>query len=60
MIANQRLAFVGSPAAMEASDDPLVQQFLSGGGMVRWHFITPDPGFRIRFDDGLGRSVRAR
>ena len=28
MIANQRLAFVGSPAAMEASDDPLVQQFL--------------------------------
>ena len=46
MIANQRLAFVGSPAAMEASDDPLVQQFLSGGRDGPVAFNYPGPRFQ--------------
>lgn len=46
MLANQRLAFVGTPAAMEASEDPLVQQFLAGSreGPVAFHY--PGPTFQ--------------
>lgn len=46
MLANQRLAFVGSPEAMQASDDPLVRQFLAGGreGPVAFHY--PGPTFQ--------------
>lgn len=43
MIANNRVAFQGSPDVMQASDDPLVQQFLHGSpdGPVRFHFPAP-------------------
>jgi phospholipid/cholesterol/gamma-HCH transport system ATP-binding protein len=43
MIANNRVAFEGSPEVMKASDDPLVQQFLLGSpdGPVRFHFPAP-------------------
>ena len=43
MIANNRVAFEGSPEIMKASDDPLVQQFLHGSpdGPVRFHFSAP-------------------
>jgi phospholipid/cholesterol/gamma-HCH transport system ATP-binding protein len=43
MIANNRVAFQGSPEIMQASDDPLVQQFLHGSpdGPVRFHFPAP-------------------
>lgn len=43
MIANNRVAFQGSPKVMQASDDPLVQQFLHGSpdGPVRFHFPAP-------------------
>jgi phospholipid/cholesterol/gamma-HCH transport system ATP-binding protein len=43
MIANNRVAFEGSPEVMKASDDPLVQQFLHGSpdGPVRFHFPAP-------------------
>jgi len=43
MIANNRVAFEGSPAVMQSSNDPLVQQFLHGSpdGPVRFHFPAP-------------------
>ena len=43
MIANNRVAFEGSPQVMKASDDPLVKQFLHGSpdGPVRFHFSAP-------------------
>lgn len=43
MIANNRVAFEGSPEIMKASDDPLVKQFLHGSpdGPVRFHFSAP-------------------
>lgn len=43
MIANNRVAFEGSPEIMKASDDPLVKQFLHGSpdGPVRFHFLAP-------------------
>jgi len=43
MIANNRVAFEGSPAVMQRSNDPLVQQFLHGSpdGPVRFHFPAP-------------------
>ena len=43
MIANNRVAFEGSPAVMQSSNDPLVQQFLYGSpdGPVRFHFPAP-------------------
>ena len=46
MIANNRVAFEGSPAVMRASTDTLVQQFLHGSpdGPVRFHFPAPRLG----------------
>ncbi len=43
MIANNRVAFQGSPDVMQTSADPLVQQFLHGNpdGPVRFHFPAP-------------------
>ena len=43
MIANNRVTFEGSPAVMQTSNDPLVQQFLHGSpdGPVRFHFPAP-------------------
>ena len=43
MIANNRVAFEGSPVVMQSSSDPLVQQFLHGSpdGPVRFHFPAP-------------------
>lgn len=43
MIANTRVAFEGSPAVMQSSNDPLVQQFLHGSpdGPVRFHYPAP-------------------
>ncbi len=43
MIANNRVAFEGSPEAMRASNDPLVEQFLNGrpDGPVRFHYPAP-------------------
>lgn len=43
MIANTSIAFEGSPEAMQASQDPLVSQFLNGhpDGPVRFHFPAP-------------------
>lgn len=43
MIANNRVAFEGSPAVMQSSNDPLVKQFLHGSpdGPVRFHFPAP-------------------
>ena len=43
MIANNRVAFQGSPDVMQTSGDPLVQQFLHGNpdGPVRFHFPAP-------------------
>lgn len=43
MIANNQVAFEGSPTDMQASDDPLVAQFLNGrpDGPVRFHYPAP-------------------
>mgnify|MGYP000633110636 FL=1 len=43
MIANNRVAFEGSPAVMQSSNAPVVQQFLHGSpdGTVRFHFPAP-------------------
>ncbi len=49
MIANGRVAFEGSPQAMQASDDPLVSQFLNGSpdGPVRFHYPAPALGAQL-------------
>ncbi len=49
MIANNRVAFEGSPSKMKSSADDLVQQFLHGNpdGPMRFHFPAP------RFEDAL-------
>lgn len=43
MIANAKVAFEGSPEAMQGTDDPLVSQFLNGhpDGPVRFHYPAP-------------------
>lgn len=49
MIANARVAFEGTPSAMQASDDPLVSQFLNGSpdGPVRFHYPAPAIGDQL-------------
>lgn len=49
MIANNRVAFEGSPSVMRSSADDLVQQFLHGNpdGPMRFHFPAP------RFEDAF-------
>ena len=49
MIANGCVAFEGSPQAMQASDDPLVSQFLNGSpdGPVRFHYPATSLGAQL-------------
>ena len=59
MIANNRVAFEGSPAVMQSSNDPLVQQFLHGSpdGPVRFHFPAPALEDALSWSMGLRASV---